>query len=113
MIYSSEASDRSVGGNLPTPGAGHYQHEASDLNPGCVNEVLHHLPEEEKHIGRKTIKVLEVLTIMYPEGALNSSQLEVEYELDGRLRRGIFKYEDIKGLDGTQSALEKFGPTFE
>lgn len=37
----------------------------------------------------------------------------IDYELDGKPGHGTIKYQDIKDLDGTQSAVEKFGPSFK
>lgn len=106
MIYPGEAPGQSV----PESDLGCYQYGASNQDAECPTESLHHLRNEEKRAGRKAMKVLEVRSIHYLELYLeDSSKMAVHYELDGKPGYGTFKYQDIKDLDGTQRAVEKFG----
>ena len=54
--------------------------------------------------------VTEVLSIHYEKSALITADILIVAESKGKVTRGWFKYDKIKGHDGTREAVERFRP---
>lgn len=122
MIYPQEASDifdcqkREPRRLFTELGRGLDQRGASDQTSGRFTEDLHCLPKKkEKPVEKRRIEVQqvhEVVAITFWDKYLNESVLEVKYEFEGERKKGNFNYDEIRDLDGTQSAVKKFRPLF-